>query len=110
MVELGQLEGAHQEFASRNVKVIVVSNDNLSDAQQTQTKFPHLMVVSDKEQNIAKAMQVIHAGAAADGSDTNAPTTFLVDGGGYVRWLFRPTRFLARLSPTELVAAIDGTW
>jgi hypothetical protein len=41
------------------------------------------------------------------GSDTAAPTTFLVDGNGSVRWTFRPDRILTRLSPSELLAAID---
>ena len=36
------------------------------------------------------------------------PTTFLVDGSGNVRWLFRPERFLVRLSPAELLAAVDA--
>ena len=107
MVELGQLEESYQEFAKRNVRVVVISNDDPVNAQKTQARFPHLVVVSDEEQNIAKAMQVIQPGAAADGSDTNAPTTFLVDGAGLVRWNFRATRFFARLSPSELLAVID---
>jgi hypothetical protein len=41
------------------------------------------------------------------GQDPAAPTTILVDGQGTVRWLFRPDRFLERLSPAQLLAAID---
>jgi hypothetical protein len=33
--------------------------------------------------------------------------TILVGGQGTVRWLFRPGRFLERLSPAQLLAAID---
>lgn len=110
MVELGQLEKHHAEFANRRVRVIVISNDDPATAQVTQSDFPHLVVVSDANQNMAKAIQVIHAGAGAKGDDTNAPTTFLVDGTGNVRWLFRPERFLVRLSPAELLKAIDETW
>jgi peroxiredoxin len=110
MIELGQLEKHHAEFARRGVRVVVISNDNQSASQATQAAFPHLVVVSDADQHMAKAMQVIHPGAALDGGDTNAPTTFLVDGDGYVRWLARPERFITRLSPGELLAAIDKTW
>ena len=110
MVELGQLEKHHQKFAGRNVRIIVISNDDEPTSQSTQADFPHLIVVADAEQNLAKAMQVIHPGAGAHGEDTNAPTTFLVDGSGRVCWFRRPERILARLSPSELMRAMDETW
>jgi hypothetical protein len=52
-------------------------------------------------------VQVIHKGAGPKADDTNAPTTFLIDGGGQVRWLFRPERYIARLSADEVLWAID---
>jgi peroxiredoxin len=69
--------------------------------------FPHLLIASDPEQKMAKALEVVHAGIGPGGKDTNDPTTFLVDNAGNVRWMFRPDRFLVRLSPDELLAAID---
>ena len=110
MVELGQLEKHHEEFAKRHVQVVVISNDKQSAAQATQADFPHLIVVSDADQSMAKSVQVIHAGAGPTGDDTNTPTTFLVDGTGQVRRLLRPQRFLARYSPEEVLAAIDEAW
>jgi peroxiredoxin len=107
MVELGELEKHHQEFDKRSVRIVVVSNDDPATAAITQADFPHLTVVSDAEQNIARALGVIHSGMGPGGADTNAPTTFLVSGDGTVRWLFRPERFITRLSPDQLVAAID---
>lgn len=108
MVELGELEGHERQFADKHVRVVVVSNDDLETARITQADFPHLDVVSDADQNIAKSMEVIHKGAGRDGSDTNAPTTFLVDGQGQVKWFFRPDRFIERLSADELLRSIDG--
>ena len=110
MIELVQLEKQQSEFARRGVRIVVISNDDQPTSQTTQTAFPHLLVVSDADQHMARAMQVIHPGAALDGADTNAPTTFLVDGEGCVRWLARPERFITRLSPSELLAAIDDVW
>src|SRR2546425_10580282 len=102
MIELGQLEAQYEAFVKRKVRIVVISDDEQPDAQWTQEKFPHLVVVSDPQQSIAKAVDVLHKGAKPGGGDTNAPTTFLVDT-GYVRWFFRPTNFLARLSPPELL-------
>jgi alkyl hydroperoxide reductase subunit AhpC len=108
MIELGQLEARHEDFAKRNLRVIVVSNDDQKTSKETQADFPHLLVVSDEKQNLAKAVEVIHAGAGHDHKDTNAPTTFLVDGGGKVRWFYRPERVVTRLSPDELLAKVDA--
>jgi peroxiredoxin len=108
LVELGELEGHERQFADKDVRVVVVSNDDLETARITQAEFPHLVVVSDADQNIAKSMEVIHKGAGRDGRDTNAPTTFLVDGQGQVQWFFRPDRFIERLSADELLSSIEG--
>ena len=110
MVELGQLEKHHAEFAKRNVRVIAVSNDKPTTAQKTQADFPHLVVVSDADQTMSKALQVIHSGAGPTGDDTNAPTTFLIDADGTVRRMMRPQRVIARYSPQEVLTAIDETW
>jgi peroxiredoxin len=107
MAELGQLEKHQADFDRRHIRVVAISNDDRPTAQQTQADFPHLVVVADTEQHLARAMQVIDPGAGPSGEDTNAPTTFLVDGTGNVRWLFRPERFLVRLSPEELLASVD---
>jgi peroxiredoxin len=108
MVELGELEKRHRDFESRGVRIVAISNDDRPTAEATQRDFPHLSIVSDPDQDIAKAMQVIHPHMGPGATDTNAPTTFLVDGSGRVLWFFRPERFIARLGPDELLAAIDG--
>jgi peroxiredoxin len=109
MKELGQLEARHADFASRGVRIIAVSNDKIADAKATQDEFPNIVIISDEQQELARAVDVIHAGKAPGGADTNAPTTFLVES-GYVRWLFRPERFITRMSPQELLSAVNATW
>jgi peroxiredoxin len=107
MIELGQLEAHWQEFEKRNVRVVVVSVEGPEAARATQADFPHLVVVSDAERKLAQALAVLHPGGAPGGRETAAPTTILVDGGGTVRWVFRPERVLTRLSPSEVLDAVD---
>jgi peroxiredoxin len=107
MIELGQLEAHWREFEKRNVRVVVISVEGREDAAATQADFPHLVVVSDEERRLIDAVEVIHQGSGPDGGDSAAPTTLLVDGGGTVRWTFRPDRVLTRLSPSQLLEAID---
>lgn len=107
MIELVQLEKEHREFEKRGTRVVVVSLEEQDDARVTQQEFPHLMVVSDSNRNLAEAVKVVHPDSNPEGGDTTAPTTLLVDGRGQVRWVYRPQRYLTRLSPAEVLAAID---
>jgi peroxiredoxin len=107
MIELGQLEAHWQEFEKRNVRVVVISVQGLEESAATQADFPHLVVVSDAERQLTEAVEVLHPQSAPDGSDTAAPTTILSDGSGTVRWTFRPDRVLTRLSPAEVLQAVD---
>ena len=104
MTELGELESHFQEFKNRRkpVEIVAISTDNREDAQKSQAQFPHLKVVADTDQKMCQTLNVM------DGEDKAAPTTILVDGQGTVRWLFRPDRFLERLSSAQLLAAIDA--
>lgn len=107
MIELGQLEAKHADFEKRKATVVVASLENQETARLTQADFPHLVVVADAEHKLADALAVIQTGAGLGGSDTNAPTTVLVDGNGIVRWVFRPDNFFRRLSPDEVLQALD---
>src|SRR5437870_2781440 len=100
MIELGQLEAHHDEFAKRHTRVVAVSVDGLDDSKKTQQDFPQLTVVADHDHKLIDAAAVLH-------NDVAAPTTILVDQHGVVRALFRPTNVASRLSASEVLAAVD---
>ena len=87
--------------------MIVCSVEGTEKAERTQSDFPHLVVLADKGHGLTDAVQVLHARAAPDGSDADAPTTILVDRHGKVRWLYRPSDIFGRLSPDELLRSVD---
>src|ERR1700687_803551 len=101
MIELGQLERRHEDFAQRGTRVIVVSMEGLDDARKTHAQFPHLVVLADQGRGLSEAGGLVHPGAAPDGSDTDVPTTILVDRHGSVRWLYRSPQAIARLSHAQ---------
>jgi alkyl hydroperoxide reductase subunit AhpC len=108
MIELGQLERRHEDFAQRNTRVIVVSLEGLDDAGKTQLDFQHLLVLADHGRGLSDAAEIVHphAGRFSWHEDADYPTTILVDRQGTVRWLIRPS-VIARLSPDEVLEAID---
>jgi peroxiredoxin len=107
MIELGQLERRHEDFTRRKTRVIVVSLEGTDDAQKTKADFPHLLVLADQGRGLSEAAGLIHPHAGPGGADADAPTTILVDRQGIVRWLFRPSEVLERLSPDDVLQGID---
>ena len=107
MIELVQLERRPDDFTKRNSRVVVVSVEGLDDARKTQADFPHLIVLADQERSLSEIAGLIHPHAAPDGGDADVPTTILVDRQGIVRWLYRSPQVIARLSPDDVLLAID---
>jgi peroxiredoxin len=107
MIELGQLESHHEEFSRHNTRVIAVSVEGVQDAAKTQADFPHLVVAADDQRGLSEAVELIHPKSGPGGSDTSAPTTILVDRQGVVQWLYRSNAVNVRLSPNDVLEAID---
>jgi alkyl hydroperoxide reductase subunit AhpC len=107
MTELVQLERRHEDFPKRNTRVVAVSVEGLDDARKTRADYPHLTVLSDEARSLSEAAALIHRHAAPDGGDADVPTTILVDRRGIVRWIYRSPSVIARLSPDEVLRAID---
>ena len=107
MIELVQLERRHDDFSKRNARVLVVSMEGLDDAQKTQAQFPHLIALADEARGLSEAAGLVHPHAAPDGRDADVPTTILVDRHGIVRWFYRSPEVVARLSPDDVLQAID---
>jgi peroxiredoxin len=108
MIELGELEGHHEEFAGRNTRVVVASADGQEESQKTQKDFPHLVIVADPDRKLIAAAEVLHPKAGQHGEDVAAPTTFLIDRQGTVRSLYRPRQVISRLSANDVLAAVDA--
>jgi peroxiredoxin len=107
MTQLRELEDHGEEFRRIGAEVAVVSIEDVATAAQTKQDFPSLTVVSDEQRELSNAIDLINRGFAPDGGDSAAPTIVLVDDTGTVRWLHRPTRFIARPSAAELATTIE---
>src|SRR5215472_6003785 len=106
MIELGELERRHADFEQKNTRIVAASVDGRAAAQKTQAEYPHLTIVADGDRRLVNALGVVHPHAFPDGSDAAASTTILVDPKGTVRWLHRPDRAIAPLSPDDVLAAV----
>jgi peroxiredoxin len=108
MIELGELEEHHDEFAKRNTRIVAVSVDNQEDSRKTKVRYPDLVVVADPDQKLIAAAEVLHPRAGQHGEDVAAPTTILIDRNGMVRSFYRPAQIISRLSAKDVLAAVDA--
>ena len=108
MIELGELNKRHAEFANREVRIVAVSADGLKDTEAIQADFPHLAILSDEKLSLVNALNAAHTAPSTQGKTIAAPTTLLVHHNGRIVWLFRPSRHIERLSVDELLARISG--
>jgi peroxiredoxin len=108
MIELVQLENRIQEFEKRKVRVMAVTIEDTEDAQKTQTKVPHIKIISDPQRSLLNAVQAIHSKANPNGNDAARPMTILLDGNGTVKWVYKPDSFMVRPSPDDVLVAIDS--
>jgi peroxiredoxin len=106
MIELGELVRRYADFEQKNTRIVAVSVNGPAASQMSQADFPHLTIVADRDRKLVNALGAVHPHAFPDGSDAAASTTILVDPNGTVRWLYRPDRAIAPLSPDELLAAV----
>jgi peroxiredoxin len=109
MIQLGQLEARHEDFAKRNARVVAVSLDNVEESAKTQDKFKDLVILSDADKSLANAAELIAPPQqhSLDGGETLAPTTVLIDRDGVVRWVSRKANYLERPTPDEVLSALD---
>ena len=95
MVELGQLEARHEDFARRNTRVVAASIEGRDQAMKTQKQFPHLVIVADADRKLISAVEVLHRGVGPGGEDAAVP-----EGDDHrVRKLVRRAAFFDRHRP-----------
>jgi len=87
LIELGELERRHANFARKNTRIVAASTELQASAQKTQAEYPHLTIISDRDHRMINALGMVHPHGFPSGADAAAPTTVLVDPEGTVCWL-----------------------
>jgi peroxiredoxin len=118
VTELGELRKSYGAIAERGVEIVAVSVDPPEVSERLRRRLGlEIRFLSDPDGTLMEPLHIRHRGgrpgflppaAGAAGADIFLPTTFLVDGGGVIRWIYRPDTYRVRASPRELLAAIDA--
>ena len=123
MTELGELRKSYGAIRERGVELVAVSVDppEVSERLRQRLGFD-IRFLSDPGGLLLDSLGLRHEGgrppafiapaapgAPPPGPDIFLPATFLVDGDGVVRWVYRPDTYRMRATPDEVVAAIDAS-
>jgi peroxiredoxin len=118
VTELGELRKSYGEIAERGVEVVAVSVDPPEVSERLRRRLGlEIRFLSDPDGTLMDPLHIRHRGGRpgflppAEGAaraDIFLPTTFLLDGDGVIRWIYRPDTYRVRASPREVLAAIDA--
>jgi peroxiredoxin len=118
VTELGELRKSYDKIAARGVEVVAVSVDPPEVSERLRRRLGlEIRFLSDPDATLMDPLHIRHRGGrpgflspaeGAAGADIFLPTTFLLDGDGVIRWIYRPDTYRVRASPREVLAAIDA--
>jgi len=123
VTELGELRKHYQAILDRGVEVVAVSVDPPDVAQRLREKLDlPIRFLSDERGTLMDALGIRDIdglpalgppgwGAALRGRasrDIFLPTTFLLDGVGVIRWIYRPDTYRVRAPARAVLAAVDA--
>jgi len=121
VTELGELRRHYQEILERGVEVAAVSVDPPEVSEKLRQKLGvGIRFLSDERGMLMDALDVRDRdglppdfitgglGKGRESRDIFLATTFLVDEGGVIRWLYRPDTYRVRAPASEVLQAIDA--
>ena len=65
------------------------------------------MLLSDPKAEVIRRYDVLHPGAGPKGTDIARPAEFLIDSGGFVRWVNLTDNIAVRARPEQVLNAFD---
>lgn len=122
MTELGELRKHYGEMLERGVELVAVSVDppEVSERLRRRLDFD-IRFLSDPSGLLMDALSLRHHDgrppaliappdptAPPPSGDIFLPATFLLDGNGVIRWVYRPDTYRMRASPRDVIRAIDA--
>lgn len=105
-LELANLQSEHASFAERGVRLVGVSLSDAAAARATAERHPDLLILRDDRQELLDRLNLYLDDQRGEAARL-APTTILLDREGLVRYVHRPARVSARLSPGPLLALVE---
>jgi len=118
VTELGELRRHYQDILERGVEVAAVSVDPPQVSEKLRQKLRVgirflrgvLMDALDVRDRDGLPPDFITGGLGKgrESRDIFLATTFLVDEGGVIRWVYRPDTYRVRAAATEVLRAIDA--
>ena len=122
MTELGELRRHYQAILDRGVEVVAVSVDPPEMSEQLRRKLGlAIRFLSDERGTLMDALAIRDRDALPSppgwgkllreraSRDIFLPTTFLLDGVGVIRWVYRPDTYRVRAPARDVLRAIDAT-
>jgi peroxiredoxin len=94
------------KFHEVGIRPVAISVDSPEDSRKLREEagytYPFL---SDRNAEVIRSYDLVHAGAGINGQDIARPAEFLLDSSGTVRWVNLTENYWVRARPSDILAA-----
>ena len=98
------IERSLSKLSEAGIRPVAISVDTPEDsrnlAQSQGYTFP---ILSDRNADVIRRYDVVHAKAGITGEDIARPAEFLVDSSGTVRWIHLTENYWVRATPEQVL-------
>jgi peroxiredoxin len=97
------------ELAKQGVRPVAISADTSEESAKLCKKAGYTYTfLSDRNAEVIRQYDLLHAKAGEDGRDISRPAEFLLDGEGVVRWRNLTEDFRVRATGEDVLKAAQG--
>ena len=94
------------QFKAAGIRPVAISIDTPEESRDlSQDQGYSFTFLSDRNAEVIRRYDLVHAGAGENGQDIARPAEFLVDASGTVRWVHLTENYTVRARPEQVLEA-----
>jgi peroxiredoxin len=100
------MEKSLDQFRAVGIRPVAISVDTLEESRELAQKQGYSFTfLSDRNAEVIRRYDLVHAGAGENGRDISRPAEFLIDQSGTVRWVNLTENYTVRARPEQVLEA-----
>ena len=100
------IEKSLDQFKAAGIHPVAISIDTPEESRDlSQDQGYSFTILSDRNAEVIRRYDLVHAGAGENGRDIARPAEFLIDRSGTVRWVNLTENYTVRARPEQMLEA-----
>lgn len=100
------IEKSLDQFKAVGIRPVAISVDSPEESRAlSQSQGYSFTFLSDRNAEVIRRYDLVHAGGGENGRDISRPAEFLIDASGTVRWVNLTENYTVRARPEQMLEA-----